>query len=366
MKRIVLTAGGTAGHILPLLSIVEELGRKEEDFEIEFIGPKSIFAEEFEKQGIKVNYIVSAKLRRYFSLLNILDFFKFFIALTQSLVKLFFYMPDLVFSKGGPSSLAVVLAARFYFIPVFIHESDSIPGLSNRLASKYAKKIFISFKKSEEYFPKGKTLLVGNPIRRKLLLNKIPKNEARENLGFKNNIPLILILGGSQGSQIINQFILDNLEQILEITQIVHQVGPLNYNFVKKESEVILQDSYYKERYKISPFLNEDDLKLSFLAADLIVSRAGSGAIFEIAAFGKPSILIPLKTAASGHQMANALEYSKEGAAFVIEEQNLKPGLFLFDLKKILENNEAKIEAGKAAEIFAKPEAAKIIADEIC
>jgi len=363
--RILLTGGGTGGHIFPLLSLIEELGRREENFEIKFIGPRTIFEQEFKKAGVKVERIVSAKLRRYFSLVNILDFFKFFISLFQALFKLYFYMPDIVFSKGGPSSLSVVLAARFYFIPIFIHESDSVPGLSNRLASKYAKKIFISFENSRKYFSKEKVFLVGNPIRKTLLLNIPSRQEAKEQLGFNKETPLILVLGGSQGAQILNQFIVANLPEILKITQIVHQTGPLNYDRCKKEANFILQKSYLKQGYKIFSFIDKENLKLSLAACDLVVSRAGSGAIFEIAAFGKPSILIPLKIAASDHQRFNALEYNEKGATFIIEEQNLKPGLFLFNLNKVLNNQELRQKMGQAAKEFSKPHAAENIVDEI-
>lgn len=369
--KILLTGGGTAGHIHPLIAATEEILEllKKEDVEIEirYFGPRSAFLAELENKGIRTVFILGAKLRRYFSFLNFLDIFKFALSLFQALFKVYFFMPDIVFSKGGPGSLPIILAAKIYFIPIIIHESDAVPGLANQIASRWARKIMISFEKSFAFFPKEKTILSGNPIRRSILEKRIPKKQAKEELGFNSEQPLILVLGGSQGAARINNFILDNLREILKISQIIHQVGYSNFDDFKKEFDFYIQEigSFYKNRCQIFPYLNEEKIKMCLTAADLIVSRAGAGAIFEIAAFSRPSILIPLETSAANHQKINGYEYSKSGACIIIEEPNFKPNIFLLQAQKVLKSSALKEKMVKAASKFAKPRAAEAIAKEI-
>ncbi len=367
MKRILLTGGGTGGHIYPLLAIAEALqkfgGGKAEIF---YLGPKNPLNAEFEKLNIKVYRLASSKLRRYFSFANFLDIPKFIYSFFQALTRLYFLMPDIVFSKGGPGAFPAVLAAKFYFIPVFIHESDSAPGLTNRLSAPFAARVFLAFKKAAGVFPAGKTLLVGNPIRAELLVQPIDQKSAKEKLKFKSEEPLVLILGGSQGGQRLNNFVFENLEPFLQVAQIFHQVGEANLAEAKK---VASADS---GRYQAAGLLEAEDLKTALSASDLVISRAGAGAIFEVAAFGKPTILIPLDGAANDHQKSNAYEYTEnarlpdgQGAAVVIEEGNFKFNLVLTQIKNILENREVMEKMSAVAKSFAKIDAAEIIAKEI-
>ena len=371
--RILLTAGGTGGHIYPLISVAEELrrlaGEQNRDLEIRYFGPVSSLNREFESRGIRVGKIISSKLRRYFSLNNFIDAIKFILGFFQALFKIFWFMPDLVFSKGGPGSLAVVLAARFYQIPIMIHESDTIPGLTNSLSAKFAKKIFIAFEKTAQYFPPEKTILVGNPIRTNILNNIPDKETAKKTFGFDPAEHLVLVIGGSQGALKINNFILDDLGEILDLTQIIHQSGPANFSETKKGTDFLLKTlgDFYQKRYQLVGYFNEEkDLREAFAAADLVISRAGSGGIFEIAAFGKPSILIPIPEEVVGeHQIVNAYEYAKTGAATVIEESNFKSSIVLDQARKILTDPELQNKMSQAAKNFAKPEAAQKIAEEI-
>ncbi|MEK7624648.1 MAG: UDP-N-acetylglucosamine--N-acetylmuramyl-(pentapeptide) pyrophosphoryl-undecaprenol N-acetylglucosamine transferase [Patescibacteria group bacterium] len=371
--RILLTAGGTGGHIYPLISVTDEIyrlaGERNFNLEIKYFGPASSLNAEFESRGVGVEKIISSKLRRYFSLNNFIDAFKFILGFFQALFKIFWFMPDLVFSKGGPGALAVIMAARFYRIPIMIHESDTIPGLTNSLSAKFAKNIFIAFEKAAQYFPPEKTIPVGNPIRAGILRD-IPEQEtAKKNLGFNSSEPLVLVVGGSQGALRINNFVLDNLGEILDLAQLFHQSGPVNFSETKKEADFLLRtlgDSYQK-RYQLVGYLQDaKTVKEAFAAADLVISRAGSGSIFEIAAFGKPSILIPIPEEVVGeHQIINAYEYAKTGAAVVIEESNFKSSIVLDQARKILTNPELQNKMSQAAKNFAKPEAAKKIAEEI-
>lgn len=356
-KRILLTGGGSGGHIFPLVAVLEEIKRlATKETEIYYIGPNHELNEEFKKRGIKVYEVASAKLRRYFDPRNFIDIPKFFIAFLQALFRLYFLMPDLVFSKGGTSALPVVLAARFYFIPVIIHESDAVPGLTNRFSARLAEKIFVSFRAAAKYFPEKKTGLSGNPIRTEMLINRPVSGEAaKAKLGLKADEPLVIFLGGSQGAERLNNFVFVNFQKLVSFTQIFHQVGNSGFN----EAEELKKSNL---RYRYIGTSGAEELKLALAAADIVVSRAGSGAIFEIASFGKPAILVPLPESASDHQRVNAYEYARNGAAVVIEENNLSLGIVKSEIEKILKNPAMREKMSQAAREFAKTEAADIIA----
>ena len=286
------------------------------------MGPKDNHSLVFIQKGFNISNIISGKIRRYFSFQNFLDVPKFFIGFFDALFKLYFIMPNVIFSKGGTGAFPVVLAANFYRIPVVIHESDAKPGLTNLLSSYFSKKIFVSFPSVLKYFDPSKTELTGTPVREELLINRTTKEAAREMLGFSSSIPLIFIYGGSQGSVRINNLILENLKDLLEICQIIHQTGERNFEEVQKLSKAVLLETSFDNRYEILPYVN-DDLRSIFDACDLVIGRSGSATIFEIAAFGKASILIPLKESANDHQKENAYAFAQNGASVIIEEDNL-------------------------------------------
>ncbi|HMB17490.1 MAG TPA: UDP-N-acetylglucosamine--N-acetylmuramyl-(pentapeptide) pyrophosphoryl-undecaprenol N-acetylglucosamine transferase, partial [Candidatus Paceibacterota bacterium] len=316
-KKILLTAGGTGGHIVPLLAVADQLLKVGQgDLSLEFIGPDNNFVSEFKKRGIRVNKIASAKIRRYFSVKNLIDIPKFIWSIFQALVKMYFIMPDVVFSKGGPGSFPVVLAAKFYFIPVVIHESDAVPSLNSRLSSKFADRIAVSFRKTMNYFPKEKVFLSGKPLNDTFLDHWLTQEQAKEYFDFDPEEPLIFVMGGSQGAQRINDVVIDNLERVLGDFQVYHQVGESNVESVQGDVEPILKrlPVSLRKKYQFVSFLEEDDYKFAFNAADIVVSRAGS-AIFDIAVFGKPSVLIPLEESANDHQKINAYEYAGNGGA---------------------------------------------------
>lgn len=364
--RVLLTGGGTGGHIYPLVSVAEELQNIGAEhgvaIEMYYVGAPGQFEPILREQGMQIYSVLSSKLRRYISPLNIVDAPKFLVSIFQALFHVFLIMPDVLFSKGGPGSLPVVLASRFYRIPILIHESDTVPGRANLWAARFAKRIGISFLSSQEYFGDRNTALVGNPIRTFLLKDRDNQEFSKRYFGFAPDEPLLLVLGGSQGSMRVNEFILNSLELLLRDFQILHQVGVKNFDEFKREAEFIMKDFHPEERSRYRPVAYfKEDIKEALTAADAIVSRAGAGSIFEIAAFGKPSILIPLSEGAD--QRANAYEYAKTGAAVVIEEQNLLPNIFVSQLKKIF-NAPHKISAmSEAASQFARPDAARLIAE---
>lgn len=365
MMRVLVTAGGTGGHIYPLIAVVSEIrteaARENQKVRIRYVGAaKRNYRRILLENGIEVKSVLGSKLRRYFSLANIVDVPKFFISIVQSLWKLYWFMPDVVFSKGGSGSIAVVLVARFYRIPVIIHETDSIPSLTSRITGRFAKVIAISFESAAGYFEKrkGTLILTGNPVRRDILAVEATHDEAKASFGFDRNLPLLLVLGGSQGALRINDFILDNLRDFLPVIQILHQTGEKNYDQAVKEFSVIEKDlqEELKSRYKLVGRF-EENIGAAFTACDIVLSRAGGG-LFEIAAFRKPSILVPLPGAANNHQLYNALEYEKSGATIVFEEENLLPHLFLDRLKRLFGDPNELVAMSKATESFYLPGAA--------
>jgi len=376
MLRILFAGGGTGGHIYPILAVAEELRISGDNMEMDlrYFGVPGNYKKFLEAKGIKVSGIFSAKLRRYSDIRNLIDIL-FFLPLSciQALWKVFWFMPDILFSKGGPGALPVVLACRLYRIPVIIHDSDSIMGLANKLSSHFAQRIAVSFSSATEDLaqknPKlsGKTALIGNPVRRSLLSAVVDSQAAKKLFGFDSEKPVILVIGGSQGAVKINNFIVETAAELVKKFQILHQTGIKNFDSAKTELNSILQNFSEEEKknYKLIPYF-EKDMADAYSAADLVVSRASSGSIFEIAFFGKPSILIPLPEEVVGvHQTKNAYEYAKTGAGIVIEEPNLKQNLFMAQLEKIFLNPERFKSMSAAAKQFSKPQAGKMIAEEI-
>ncbi|OGZ54665.1 MAG: hypothetical protein A3B25_03555 [Candidatus Ryanbacteria bacterium RIFCSPLOWO2_01_FULL_48_26] len=370
--KVLLTGGGSGGHVYPLLAVAERLrsiaAAEKIDLDLSYLGPKDEWVASLAAMHVQLGTIISGKLRRYFSLENIIDMPKFLIGLFEALFKIYFMMPDVIFSKGGTGALSVVLAGWFYKIPIIIHESDAVPGLTNSISSRFASRIAISFPKALEYFDPKKAAIVGTPVRDAVTKDIPDGATAKEQLGFDPAKPLTLILGGSQGAQRINEFIITNLSEFLRETQILHQTGSGNYEKIEYLSRAIVgryqSGGTTKKAYIPVPYLKED-MKFALAAADLVIARSGSGTISEISALGKPSILIPLTESANDHQRVNAYEYSRTGASVVIEENNLLPAIFVSQIKSILQNREIAARMSAAAKNLWKPDAAEVIAREI-
>lgn len=369
MKRVLLTGGGTGGHIYPLISVGKNIKKiAKGDIKVEYIGPKSKYIQEIEDNNIRTYKITSAKMRRYFDVQNLIDIPKFIYSIFEALVKLYFIMPDVVFSKGGPGSIPVVIAAKFYMIPIVVHESDSIPSLTTKITSKLAKKVGISFEVTNKYLSSSKTFLAGNPVR-DIFLNQdtLNKNQAKAYLNFDKNEPLILVMGGSQGSTRINSLILNNLDALVSNFQIYHIVGQKNVKEVKSTTDIIFKrwEREKRNKYKYTGYIEAKEMAIALTAADLVISRSGSGTIFESAIMRTPAMLVPLEGSANNHQKVNAYEYSKAGAAIVIEENNFSASIASARAQKILGNPQRLQKMQQAAKNFAKPDAANKIAREI-
>ena len=365
MSKIVFTGAGTGGHIFPIIAVARELKKQQlSSISYFYIGTKDDFSSIFlPQEGIKTKFVLGGKIRRYFSpasfFQNIFDIFiKIPIGFFQSFFILFFLMPDVIFSKGGYGSLGTVIAGSILRIPIFLHESDIAPGLANRICSNFASKIFISFPPKEtEYFPLKKMVFVGNPVREELLNGD--KESAKQIFGLHSDKPVLLILGGSQGSGRINEAVLGILPEMINDFEVIHQAGEKNLKLIKNESETFLKPED-KSYYHLFSFLSETQLKHAYAAADFIVSRGGAGAIFEIAALGKPSILIPLSESAQNHQVKNSYNFAEAEACIVLEESNLTPHFFLEKIKNAFLSGQTEKMAQKAKE-FSKPQAANNI-----
>lgn len=360
--------GGSGGHVYPTLAVIEALKKHfpELDVPVEMtrVGPNDGYGVLFENKGVEVALIAGAKIRRYFSLSNVIDVPKFFIAIIQAFFKLYFIMPDVIFSKGGTGALPVVLAGAWYRIPIVVHESDAQPGLTNLTSARFAKKVLVSFDRTKNSFDPQKTEVTGTPIRDELLGLRTTKQLAKETIGFSGSDPLVVVLGGSQGSTRINEFLLENLGEVLKLTQVMHQTGVANFVLVQKLSRAVLMDESFKNRYQPINYF-EDNMATALNAADLVITRPGSNTLSEIAAFALPAIVIPIKESANDHQRMNAYEFSKNGAAIVIEESNLLPGIFLPQLKKLVEDADLRAKMSAASQQFYVPDAADKIAQAI-
>lgn len=365
--KILFTGGGTAGHIFPIVAIIREMKKIHPRKKVKFfyVGPNDQFALSLlSKEGVEIKEIMAGKLRRYFSFQNIIDiFFKFPIGIIQSFFHIFSISPDIIFSKGGYGSLPVVIAGWILQTPIFLHESDVVSGLSNKIAFKFSLGFFTAFPvRDKRYYSAQRVIAAGNPIRRAVLSGSPEK--AKRIFQLKGGKPVVLILGGSQGAQRINDRILTVLPDLLENFELIHQTGKRHFDQVRKEAGVIINKSLM-EYYHAFPFLDEVRLANAYEAADLVISRAGAGSIFEIAAVGKPSVLVPLARSAQNHQVRNSYAYAQEGAAIVMEEANFTSHFLLTRLKFLFSKPKKLKQMAQSAKVFSRPESARVIAEYI-
>lgn len=310
MKHIVLTGGGTAGHVTPNIALIPRL--KELGYEISYIGSlDGIEKKLIEELGIPYYGISSGKLRRYFDLKNFSDPFKVLKGYAQSRKLLKQLKPDVVFSKGGFVTVPVVTAAKSCKIPAIIHESDMTPGLANKLAIPSATKVCCNFPETLKHLPEDKAVLTGTPIRQELLSGD--KLEALKFCGFTVGKPVIMIIGGSLGAAAVNDSMRKILPALLKNFQVVHLCGKGKLDESLQNTEGYIQFEYIKK-----------ELADLFALADIVVSRAGANAICEILALQKPNLLIPLSAKASrGDQILNARSFEKQGYSMVLEEEEI-------------------------------------------
>lgn len=357
--KIGFVGGGTGGHFYPLMAVAEELTYSDTKPELYYFGPSPYDKTLLDELEIAYVPCPAGKLRRYFSIQNILDVFRNFFGVFVAVWKLYFIYPDVIFSKGGYTSVPILIAARFLRIPVVIHESDAIPGRANKMAISFARYIGIAYDDAAQYFPTDKTALVGIPLRRALMQ---PPPDPFTFLGIPNDKPLIYVTGGSTGADRLNSLILSSLQFLLPHYRIFHQTGAANVSEMRLTAQGLLQDSPLLQDYYLEGTVSADTAAALISGASLIITRAGSTTLSEIAYHGKPAIVIPIPEDISRDQRTNAYAYARSGAASVIEEANLTTHLLAQEISSIIGDQQRHQEMAKAAKDMHIPEAAEKIA----
>lgn len=369
--KIVFTGGGTAGHFYPNIAIAESFNAlldKEKIIQAELF----YFSDsEYDKSAlyesrIKFVQIPAGKLRvGGGGIQNFFDIFVTAYGILIALIKLYSLYPDVVMAKGGYASFPTLFAARLLRIPVVIHESDSTPGRVSQWAGKFAERIALSYQDAAPFFNPAKIALTGQPIREEL------KNPAREGVfdfyKLDPTVPVVLVLGGSQGAEIINNAVLDALPTLLPKFQVIHQTGMKNLESVKGQAEITMTDNrkILEEHYRPIGFLNVLGMRMAGGAASVVITRAGS-TLFEIASWNTPSIVIPITTSQGDHQRKNAYTYARSGGCSVIEESNLSPAILAQEVEKILEDETRRQKMIAGAKQFMRANnAADVIAQEL-
>lgn len=332
MKRIILTGGGTAGHVTPNIALLPRL--KELGYEIHYIGSYTgIEKELIEQFGIPYHGISSGKLRRYFSVQNFTDPFRVLKGFREANKLIKTLKPDVIFSKGGFVSVPVVMAGKRCHVPTIIHESDMTPGLANKLSIPSATKVCCNFPETLELLPKGKAVLTGSPIRQELLSGS--KEAALKFCGLTADKPTILVIGGSLGSVVVNNAVREILPELLKEFHVIHLCGKGKMDESLKNRKGYVQFEYIKQ-----------ELKDLFVLTDIVISRAGANAICELLALRKPNLLIPLSANASrGDQILNARSFERQGFSVVLEEEELKPQVLLDTIHNLYNKRDTYISA---------------------
>lgn len=338
MKKIILTGGGTAGHVTPNIALLPSL--QEAGYEVHYIGSyNGIEKKLIEDIGIPYYGISSGKLRRYFDVKNFSDPFRVIKGFGEANKLIKQIKPDVVFSKGGFVTVPVVLAAKKNHIPAIIHESDMTPGLANKLCIPSATKVCCNFKETFDLLPEGKAVLTGTPIRKELFEGD--RKRAADFCGLDPHKPTILIIGGSSGSVVINNAVRESLDDILQNFQIIHLCGKEHVDDSLTDKTGYVQFEYVSK-----------ELRDLFALSDLVISRAGANAICELLALKKPNILIPLSRAASrGDQILNAKSFKKNGFSYVIEEEELSKASLLNAIRDVHTHKEQYIKAMEESEM---------------
>lgn len=357
--RVLLVGGGTGGHFYPLISIAEALNRTVERPSLYYAGPDPYDAEALRTEHIIFVRIPAGKIRRYASIMNFLDSFKTVLGVISALIKLFIIYPDVIISKGGYTSVPVIMVGAFLRIPIVVHESDVVLGRANKMGSKVARYIITSYEETAASLAGREVLHFGIPIRKALMS---PSPDAHTRLNIDAHRPVIFVIGGSQGAERVNALILDSLDELLSDFTVIHQTGKGHYELCKASAESLITNEERKQYYLPTPFLDPETLNDVYHASHLVISRAGSTSIFEIALHGKPSILIPIPEEISHDQRSNAYAYARTGAATVLEEKNLSDSLLRAEIDRIMQDATLYKEMSDAALAFGTKDSAENIA----
>lgn len=367
--RIVLVGGGSGGHFYPLIAIsqgIEEICKERTLLEPElyYLGPAPFDANALLERDIIHIPSPAGKIRRYGSIMNIFGFVSTFFGIIKSIFLLYNLYPDVIFSTGGYAAFPTLYAARILTIPVVVYDADATPGRVTLWSAKFARWVGTAHPEAAQHFPENlrhKIARVGHPIR--LEIEQPAKEGGYEFLHLDPSVPAIFVMGGSQGAQTINNILLDATKDLVSRYNIIHQAGTANVKEVAGIAKLILKDSPNQERYRAFGLLNTLAIRMAAGISAIIVSRAGSGTIFEIASWGIPAILIPIPEDVSHDQTENAFSYARAGAAVVIEQRNLTQHVLSSEIDRLMNNPDQRALMSEAAKEYSRPQAAKKIAN---
>ena len=363
-----LTGGGTGGHFYPIIAVAEAI----EDIcaervliepELVYMGPPPFDKTSLFEHDIEYRPSAAGRMRRYASFLNLLGLLGTVRGVITATIQLFSIYPDVVFSTGGYAAFPTLYAAHLLRIPVMIYDADASPGRVSLWSSKFARWIAVAHQEAADKFPKrahDKIAHIGHPIRKEIV--SPTKEGGYEFLKLDPSAPTIFVMGGSQGAQSINETILDALGNLVNSYNIIHQAGAANVDEAQKIASVVLKDSRYAGRYRAFGLLNTLALRMAAGIATIVVARAGSGTIFEVASWGIPAILVPIPEDVSHDQTENAFSYARAGAAIVIEQHNLAPHVLISEINRLIGDAALRAKMSEAARAYARPDAARKIA----
>ena len=366
--RVLVSGGGSGGHIYPALAIATQL-REKYQAEIVFLGSDDgLETVIVPAAGFRLATVKAGKLRRYVSWQTITGVLRVPMGMIQAIGIVRKFRPQVVFTSGGYVAVPAGLAARLNRVPLLMHQQDVLPNLSNKLVAPLATRVSVAFTDSLAYFPAHKTLQLGNPIRQAMLdVRQTVPQEARKTLGFEEQEPLLLVTGGSQGARHLNQIVCEALPNLLAHCQVLQISGKELYSETQKLSKSTLThlEEPLRRRYRLVAYLNEE-MPLALQAADLVVCRSGASTLSELAVLGKPSILVPLPPAiGSSPQEANAEMFKRKAAGEVIKDHDLKPQVLVERVKYILSSSTCLEVMAEASRSFAKPQATQEITAEL-
>lgn len=366
--KIVFTGGGTGGHFYPLIAVAEAIEdiQKERTLiepELYYIGPAPFDSAALLEHGIEYRPAAAGKIRRDGGIRNVLSFFPIVIGIIRSIFQLFSIYPDVIFSTGGFAAFPTLYAARILNIPVIVYDADSAPGRVSLWSAKFARWIGVAHPDAATHFPekyRAKIARIGHPIRKEIIAPT--KEGGSEFLKLDPALPTLFIMGGSQGARAINEVIIDALPELLSRYNVVHQIGAANLEETTRITDVALNNSPHRDRYRPFGLLNTLALRMTAGIAQIVISRAGSGTIFEIASWGIPAILVPIPLDVSHDQTENAFSYARAGAGEVIEQRNLTPHILIAEVDRLSGDPTLRASMSEAARQFARPDAARKVA----
>lgn len=366
--RVIVSGGGTGGHVYPALAVAAQL-RSQHQAEVLFLGSDDgLETQLVPAAGFRLETIKAGKLRRYVSWQTVKGVMRVPLGMWQAVEVVRKFRADVVFTSGGYVAVPAGLAAYLNHVPLLMHQQDVPPNLSNKQVAPLATKISVAFEDSLAYFPARKTLVLGNPVRQAILdIRQVAPMVARERFGLAGDQPMLLVTGGSQGARHLNQVTCQALPELLEMCQVLHISGKDLYDETVEQSNSILAsvDAGLKERYRLVPYLNEE-MPAALQAADLVLCRSGASTLSELAALGKPSLLVPLPPAiGKSPQEANAAMFEHRRAALVVKDADLEPKLLAARVKYIITAPEMLALMMESARAMAKPQATQEIIDEL-